>query len=763
MSLQQRPNITITENLISNPTATIPQSFTAGFLTAEKGEGNKDVIVSDQIDFINKFGYPTEYNRKAWFNIYEYLRYSDYCHVMRVVDTAWQNSVLEFGYNVDQLRKSSMLSNMYNSDIAFNSLQNFSFTGSTYRFGIFNREVTQNEDIAVSICTNSTDYDLPISTETVDCFEKFVEDLPDELTADMKINQLYILNSSGTFSVEKLDNLFEKDIVSIETDTVTGFTKITIDYDADLYNVGVFIYADLYFRNTLSKTVNNNKYGIDSVTEDASYTYIILDENLNLYNTTGNVVFYDKTSDWLTDNTVEGYLVEEEKYVTVTPGAAGYITYSDVEYDYVVNTDYTTATRIVYDNKIQNGSTIKTFFNMLNKNVDFTKNIVVFVHKKINGLFSLTEAFEVALERDASINAMYKRNYCEDVINQNSKLIYFKLNTASSLSTEIATCTTSITNCVLSDTGSTDYTNLNDYTKFETATNFYRSTTSISLKYIMGIELLNGTTYTMNLSADIAETRKDCIAVMSIWNEEDYLSNYSGMISTLLDEFGIKNNPTYLTIDSTHVIVYDNMKMIYDEFNEEFIWIPVIGDICGIYATEDNKGLVYSAGAGYQTTPIQNFLKMLITDNTDTELDSLSYQSINHIQKNDSDNNMYLYDILMYKDEDLITKRLNVRRMLNHFKWQLRNLLKPYFFQLNTPYLRSKVGKEINSIISSMLNQDVILGGGVICNDSNNTPDNINNNQLNISIYLQPTQVIRQILIEINIEKSDIILTESEL
>lgn len=279
----------------------------------------------------------------------------------------------------------------------------------------------------------------------------------------------------------------------------------------------------------------------------------------------------------------------------------------------------------------------------------------------------------------------------------------------------------------------------------------------------MGIELNNGTFNTMNLASDIADTRKDCIAINSIWDETDYLSDYTGMINTLLGQYGIKNDPNYLNINSTYINVYDNMKMIYDEFNEKFRWIPIIGDIAGIYVSEDNKGNVYNACAGFQTTPIQNYLKMLITNNTDDELDSLSYHSINHVQKSDTDNNYYLYDILMYIDEELLTKRLNIRRTLNHFKYLLKNKLKPYFFQYNSDTLRKKVSNEIRYLINDMLNKGAIISGSVICDSSNNSSDAINNNELYINIFLQPTQVIRQIVIEINIEKGTVSLTESEI
>jgi len=787
MGLEQRPGITITENLISSVDDTNPYIPTVAFLSAERGVGNKNTTVTDQVDFINKFGYPTEYNYKTWYNIYEYLRYTNYINVMRVVDAdTYQNYGIEFGMYFDgdsnlQVLNRVELTNYYNDDIAINTLQNYTIDNAHTEYTVINREATQTQDIAVSFCTTEDEYDSSITTENdIILIEDVWDDIPTQLLSGMELHQVYILNTDGTYTIKAISYLTDEDIQEVLTvEDVSGnyLTQIKITNNSELWDGGSFAHTSLYFRDTKKSELNNEPFGISGVYgssgipvgDDAESgdtdIYIVLTENVSLYDTTGKVIFYDKDVDITATSVAQGYLKSEELYITITGGDLSYADSADT-YEYVANggtsgLGYPTCTRIVYDSKIQNSTDIKTYRQLV-QDVDFNKNFIFLVFKKYSGKFSLMEVYEVAKERDTSIHAMYKRNYCEDVINQNSKYVYF-VKTPDYIYLDTVTSNNSITELVLeADNDTTDFTDLNTYSTFETATNFYRNTDNISFKYLLGIELNDGTNNNMNLAPLIANDRKDCIAILSPWNENDYLSTYNTMTSTILHDFGIKYNPIYVAENNTYTIVYDNMKMIYSEFLEEFIWVPTIGDVAGIYVVEDTVS-VYSACAGYRTQPIKNVLKMLHTDVSDDNRDLLSYNSINHIIKNYENNEFYLYDILMYHDKDVLTKRLNIRRTINEFKYRLRLLLKPYIYEFNSYNLRQEVSTSINTTILNMIDAGALYDGYAICDGSNNSPNTINQNELHIQIALQPTQVIRQIHIEINIEKQTLNISEAEL
>ncbi len=796
MGLQQRPGITITENLIPSTETLISSVPTVAFLSAERGPSNINTVVIDQVDFINKFGFPTQYNYKAWYNIYEYLRYTNYINIMRVINTSWENYGLEFGRYVivgdTYVRNKVELTNYYNEDIAFNTIQNYTFDSAHAQYAVINREITQTQDIAVAFCTQSDDYDLPITTENdVRIIEDVWDSVPEYLTNSMESYQSYLYTNAGLYYHYILTDLFDIDMEYVWTISSGGntYTEITIDNEDGLWDVDgiTFLFEELYFRNTKRTDLNNSYFSIEGVYDSSgkiggtpgvktdSTICITLTQNLNLQDTTGTLLFYDSTSSidttpTFTDSVYGGYIKSEKRYATYDI-ADNILVYadSDNEYEYVANGETYSetypvplCTRIIYDSKIQNSTTIKTFRNIFNKDVDFNLNFCFLVFKKYSGKFSLVEAYEVAKERDTTIGALYKKNYCEDVINQNSKYVYFVRDSSYSDLDVVTNLHSLSLNVLQANDDTTDFTDLDDYTTFETATDFYRNIDMISFKYIFGIELDDGGVVNMNLAPFIANDRKDCIAIISPWNDDNYLENYSSMTSYLISEFGIKQNSTYLSENNTYTIVYDNMKMIYSEFLEEYKWIPIIGDVAGIYTIEDIIN-PYSAAAGFRTQPILNVLKMLHTNVSDDNRDLMCYNSVNHVLKNYSDNNFYLFDILMYYDKDVLTKRLNIRRTLNDLKYKLRLLLKPYIFEYNSYYLRNEVTNNINIILSEMLDKGAIYGSSVICNDINNNASTIGQNELHIQILLQPAQVVRQIYIEINIEKQTLNLTEVEV
>lgn len=789
MGLQQKPGISITENLIASNEGNFQYIPTVAFLSAERGISNVNTIVSDQVDFINKFGYPSQYNYKTWYNIYEYLRYKNNINVMRVIETTWENYGIEFGSwddgGITPVKNNVELTDYYNDDIAFNTLQNYTFDSSHALYSVINREVTQTKDIAVAFCTTDDEYDSPITAENdiLTLEDMWYDAAPTQLSSTMEEKQLYVLNIGGTHSIKQITYLTDEDISEVSHIKVvdTYYTQIKIANNSLLWSGGSFVYTGLYFRDTKNKDLNNSYYGIsgtyggsgapagDPAVEGDSVVYIVLTQNLPLDDTTGKVVFYDSTTDVgdPTGSPSSGYLKSEEKHITISGGDLVYPDTDDI-YEYIVNgevdgvTGAPYSTRVSYDSKIQNGTDIKTFRNIFNKYIDFNKNFCFLVFKKYSGRYSMVEAYEVAKERDTTTNAMYKRNYCEDTINQNSQYVYFVKN-ASYTDLDVITNTYSITELILQAVDdTTDFTDLNTYSTFETATNFYRNIDNIPFKYILGVELDDGGVMNMNLAPLIANDRKDCIAILSPWNESDYLDDYENMTGVLLNEFGIKNNPPYIAENNTYTIVYDNMKMIYSEFLEEYKWVPIIGDIAGVYTIEDDKS-PYTAAAGFQTIPIKNVIKMLYTDVSSDNKDLLCYHSINHVLKNYEDNEFYLFDILMYYDDDVLTKRLNIRRTLNHFKYNLRTLLKPYIYEFNSYPLRSEITSTINLMIGGMIDGGGLYGGQAVCDGTNNNDATIGQNELHIQILVQPTQVIRQIYIEINIEKQSMNITESEV
>ena len=90
--------------------------------------------------------------------------------------------------------------------------------------------------------------------------------------------------------------------------------------------------------------------------------------------------------------------------------------------------------------------------------------------------------------------------------------------------------------------------------------------------------------------------------------------------------------------------------------------------------------------------------------------------------------------------------RINVARTVIYIETVLRDAARWHLFENNTAYERMKINLEFSAFLDTVLSSEGLDRYRVICDESNNTPQVIANNQLVIDVYLWPVycaEVIR--------------------
>ena len=95
--------------------------------------------------------------------------------------------------------------------------------------------------------------------------------------------------------------------------------------------------------------------------------------------------------------------------------------------------------------------------------------------------------------------------------------------------------------------------------------------------------------------------------------------------------------------------------------------------------------------------------------------------------------------------------RVNVARLINYLKYQLDNLAKPFLFEPNDTQTRQAVNATFNSFMGSLAGLRALYDFAVVCDDSNNTPERIDRNELWIDVAIKPEKAIEFIYIPIRI------------
>jgi phage tail sheath protein FI len=95
--------------------------------------------------------------------------------------------------------------------------------------------------------------------------------------------------------------------------------------------------------------------------------------------------------------------------------------------------------------------------------------------------------------------------------------------------------------------------------------------------------------------------------------------------------------------------------------------------------------------------------------------------------------------------------RVNVRRLLIALKGYITQVADNLVFEPNTQVTRNKFLNSVNPYLSTVQQRQGLYSFSVVMDDTNNTPDVVDRNELVGSIYLQPTRTAEFIYLTFNI------------
>jgi hypothetical protein len=235
----------------------------------------------------------------------------------------------------------------------------------------------------------------------------------------------------------------------------------------------------------------------------------------------------------------------------------------------------------------------------------------------------------------------------------------------------------------------------------------------------------------------IAESRKDCIAVIS--------PNRSGVVDITNTDTQTDNVIKFFSpITSSSYAVFDSgYKYTYDRFNNIFRYIPCNGDIAGLMSRTNVTGFPWFSPAGQQRGVLNNAIKLAYNPSK-AQRDVLYTARINSIV------NQPGVGVLLFGDKTALSypsafDRINVRRLFLTVEQALERSAQAQLFELNDQTTRSNFVNIVEPYLRDVQAKRGIYDFIVICDESNNTPDVIDNNEFRADIFLKPTKSINYI------------------
>jgi hypothetical protein len=98
--------------------------------------------------------------------------------------------------------------------------------------------------------------------------------------------------------------------------------------------------------------------------------------------------------------------------------------------------------------------------------------------------------------------------------------------------------------------------------------------------------------------------------------------------------------------------------------------------------------------------------------------------------------------------------RVNIARLIAYMRSQLDKVVRQFLFEPNDKITRDEVKGVIDSFCNDLIAKRALYDYLVVCDDTNNTPDRIDRNELYIDIAIEPVKAIEFIYIPIRIKNT---------
>ena len=232
----------------------------------------------------------------------------------------------------------------------------------------------------------------------------------------------------------------------------------------------------------------------------------------------------------------------------------------------------------------------------------------------------------------------------------------------------------------------------------------------------------------------LAEQRGDCIAVVDL---DNYASGVADVTSTATG------------LNSSYAAAYWPWVQVKSATGRN-VWSPASVAIPGVYAFTDNSSAPWYAPAGLVRGGVVGIIQAE-QKLTRGQRDLLYDGKVNPIATFPGQG------IAVFGQKTLQTKasaldRVNVRRLLIELKKFLGDQARNLVFEQNTVATRNKFLSIVNPYLESVVQRQGLYAFRVVMDDTNNTADVVDRNQLIGQIFIQPARTAEFIVLDFTVE-----------
>ena len=356
-------------------------------------------------------------------------------------------------------------------------------------------------------------------------------------------------------------------------------------------------------------------------------------------------------------------------------------------------------------------------------------------------------------------------NYYKDVINSQSKYIWWMDHTTSVVNTVGGTGSSGVawgtyaSNNGFKDLSAVNTKNLtggaNDFAATDgnlmTAFSIFADAEQYDISLIpLGKASATVAEYVIN---NVAETRLDCVVFISPENisSGDIIIGNGTSITDIVDYRNELPSSSYAVLDSGY-------KYQYDRYHDKYRWVPLNGDVAGLCARTDYTNDPWWSPGGLNRGQVKNVVKLAVNPGK-TERDDLYKAGVNPVV------NFPGQGTVLYGDKTLLSKpsafdRINVRRLFIVLEKAIATAAKYQLFEFNDSFTRAQFTNLVTPFLRDVQGRRGLTDFRVVCNDTNNTGEIIDRNEFVADIYIKPNRSINFITLNFIAARSSVNFTE---
>ena len=250
---------------------------------------------------------------------------------------------------------------------------------------------------------------------------------------------------------------------------------------------------------------------------------------------------------------------------------------------------------------------------------------------------------------------------------------------------------------------------------------------------IPGVTIHNGSVAT-NAAIDCVTQRGDAIAIIDTRN---YGSTLSQAVTSAT------------SVDSSYAATYWPWVQVLGIETGKLVFVPASTVIPGVYATNDRLGAEWFAPAGFNRGGVGG---VITTERklSPADRDKLYLAKVNPIAQFPG-NGTVVFGQKTLQTAATALDRVNVRRLLIELKRVIGDIGNTLLFEQNTAATRNRFINQVNPFLESIQQRQGLFSYRVVMDDTNNTAEVIDRNQMVGQIFIQPTKTAEYIILDFNV------------